>query len=107
MHFLRECRSLFCAVPQAHGCQHITFGGSADPGPTSFACLGLYFYPQITFGAFYFLCLGVFADFIKYLVYLLDFEVNNIVHHALGLGNMLAKQGKIELSFRRKRIFYI
>ena len=61
----------------------------------------------MAFRAFDFLRLRVGIDFLQDQFYLLQLQVDDVVHQTLGQPHMLLEQLKVEISIRRKRIHHI
>ena len=107
MHALGESCCLGSTVTQSECGNHVALGGGADTCTTSFESLSTYFFPQVTLGLLHLGTFRVGVNLGENRVDFLHFQVDDIVHDALCLGDMLPKQVKVKLSLRGKRIFHI
>ena len=101
----REFCGFGCAVAQAHGSDHVAFGCGAETCAASAQSLGLDFEPEVAFGAFHFLGLGVEVDFLENGVDFLHLEVDDVVEQSLRLGCDFGEFFEIELGLGCEGIF--
>ncbi len=96
-----------CSISESECGNHVAFRSCAYSGASSLGCLGFDFFPEVAFGAFYFFCLRIFVDFLEYGVDLFHLKIDDVVHDALCLGHMFAKQIEIEFSIVGEGILHI
>ena len=92
-----EVSSLLRTIAQSHGSYHIALGGNTHAGTATLGALALDFLPQMIFGTLDFLRLRIFAYLLHDEVYLLQLQVNDIVHDTLSLLHVFLKQLMVEV----------
>ena len=107
VYFLCKFGSLFSAVTQSQCCKHVAFGGDAYAGAAALSALFVDFLPQNAFGMLYIFVFRIGVNFGHDTFYLLKFQVDDVVHDALGECYVLLEQIEIEVGIRFERIDYI
>ena len=107
MNLDREVSSLLRTVAQAHGSDHIAFGGDTHTRTTTLRTLRLDLLPQMIFRALHFLTLRIVHYLIHNKVDLLQLQIHDIVHQALCQTDMFAEQVKVKVCIFRKRVDHI
>ena len=102
-----EVGSLLCAITQTHGGNHVALSRYAHTRAASLAALRLDFLPQMQLGTFHLIALRVAFDLCYDSIDLLQFEIYDVVHHALCNAHMLLEEVIIKLCLRCERVFHI
>ena len=107
MYFHREVCRLLCSVAKSHGCEHVALCRDAHSCASSHSALALYLLPKVCLGSLHLHCLRVGANLLHNEVYLLQFQVNDVVHESLGGSHMLAEEVVVEVCVLGERIHHI
>ncbi len=107
VHADREVGCLLCSITESHSGYHVALGSDADSCTASHSALAPYLFPKVIFRILDLRSLRVALDFSHDEVYLLHFEVDNVVHQPLRKDNMLCELFEIETGILRKRIDHI
>ncbi len=91
MHFRGESGGFGRAVAQAEGCEHVALSGYAASCAASFERLFAYLVPEVQFRLFHFPRFRIGLYFFYDAVDFLHFEVDDVVHDALGLADVHAE----------------
>ena len=103
----RELGSFISTITQAHSSHHVTFGGSSHACTAALQGLGLNLVPQVQFGSLHLTSLGIALDFVDDSLDFLHLEVDDVIHHALGIAHMLAELVEVKVSILREGLFDI
>ena len=104
LYLCREGDGLVGGVTFAQGGQHVALGGDANARAAPLQAFLADVLPKVHFGAFHFVVLGVGGYLGQNGIDFLDFEVDDVVHHALRNGYMLREKLMVEAGFGRKRM---
>ena len=107
VHFGGEGVALVGTVPDVEGGEHIALGGDAEAGAAALGGLLADLEPEFLFDALHAFAFGVAVDLGEYLVDFLKFQVDDVVHQALGILNMFPEKGHVEVCLVREWIFNI
>ena len=107
MHLNRKIRCLLCTITQTHSGNHVTLGCDTHTRTTTFSALRLDLLPEMNLCTLHLHRLRIIADFFQYLVDLLQFQIDDIIHQALGSLHMFLEQVEIEIGILCKRIDHI
>ena len=102
-----EINRLITTVTQPESCQHITFSRDTDPGTTPFSGFCLDFLPQTNLNAFHLVIFRIRLDLRENGIDFLQFQVNDIIHQALGDSHMFLKQLVVEIRVFLERIYHV
>ena len=104
LYFDGEIGRFVGSVAQAQGCQHIAFGRDAQARTASLKRFFADFLPQFHFHLADILVFGIFRDFFEDRFDLFEFEVDDIVHHPHGCGDVPPEFIEVERSLLRERL---
>ena len=107
MHLDRKVGGLLSTIAQAHGGYHVALGGNTHTRTSALCTLGLYLLPQVHLGPLHLHRLRVALHLLHDKVYLLQLQVYDVVHQALGLLHVVAEQLVVEVGILRKRVLDI
>ena len=99
LHLDGELGGFVGAVTQTHAGQHVALGGDAQAGAAAFEAFHLDVEPEVALHALDVVAFGVAVDFGEDFVDLFKFEVDEVVHEALCLGDVVAEFIEIERGF--------
>ena len=107
MNLNREVGSLLGAVSQSHGGNHVTLGCDTHTCTPSHTALSLYLLPKMVLGSLHLVTLRVGLHLFHYLVDLLKFKVNDVIHHPLCHKDMFLEEVVVEIRLRCKRVDHV
>ena len=107
MYFFREFGSFFRTVTQSQCSKHITFGSNTYTGTASLSTLLINLVPQYTFCMFHIFAFGVSINLFHDAFYLLQFQIDDIVHNALSQRYMFLEQFKVKVCIRFEGVYHI
>ena len=107
VHLHAEVGSLLRAIAQSHGGNHVTLGSDAYTRSAPHATLLLDLFPEVHLGTFDLHRLRVAFYLLHDQVYLLQFQVDDVVHQSLGLLHMLLEQLIVEIGVLLEGILHI
>ena len=107
VHFFRKFGSLFCAVTQSHGSQHVTFSRDTYARTASQTRFAINLFPQVAFCSLHFHAFRVRVYLFKNPFNLFQFQIDDVVHDALCQCHMLLEQFEIKVSLRSEWIYYV
>ena len=107
MNLNSELERLLRAVTKTERCEHIALCSNTQTSTTTLKSHILNLLPEVNLYLANICILRVRLNLLKDKVYLLELEVDNIVHQVHCLVNMLLEEVEVECSLLGKRILYI
>ena len=107
MYLYAEVCSLLCAVAESHGGNHIALGSDAHTGTSALTALLVNLLPQHHFAALHLVAFGVALDFLHDALNLLQLQVDDVVHDALGQSHMLAEKVEVKVGILGEGIYHV
>ena len=102
-----EIGRLLRAIAQTQGCNHVALGRNAYARAASLAALILDFLPQMILRLLHARVLGIYLNLLHDHLYLLHFQIDDIIHHPLGKLNMLPELVEVEIGILGEGVYHI
>ena len=107
VHFHGKVGGFLRAISQSERGQHVAFGRDAHAGAASLSALFVDLLPKVAFCAFHFFRFRVGVDFLHDQFDFLQFQVDDVVHQALGQLHVFLEEVEVEVSFGCERVDHI